>query len=334
MPYENEHACRLKEPGLFERFTRKTLKHNGKEYDVIIGFKKGGGSEVQAFRYPKGSWSESGARAHCKDHDGSFEAAKKCIGCNDGGAEMSKSKHYIIEYKSFAFELKDHDEKGKFQGLLSTNGNIDPGLDRFNPGTWKRTIGMRGKEPFPLLKSHRMDNQVGSFIATDINEGLFIDAKLNLETLPNGSPAVPIAWEQYALYKAGDAKGLSVGFRPIEDKVQYPTINGKRIRDIFEAQLVEGSMTPLPMNDQAGITAIKNWNEIFAVILENSSNLEFKYKVISLLGYDPVSISTLESVTSTPGAGKDTTQDTSKDNIDWGEVYDLLPQKIKLLGGK
>lgn len=74
-PYPNEHACRLNDPGKYERFARMKRKHDGKEYSVIIGFKKGGGSEDQAYRYPKDTWSADEARAHCKDHKGSFEAA-------------------------------------------------------------------------------------------------------------------------------------------------------------------------------------------------------------------------------------------------------------------
>jgi hypothetical protein len=74
-PYPNEHSCRLKDPGGFERFARMKRKHDGKEYSVIIGFKKGGGSEDQAYRYPKDTWPAEEARKHCKDHDGSFEAA-------------------------------------------------------------------------------------------------------------------------------------------------------------------------------------------------------------------------------------------------------------------
>jgi hypothetical protein len=52
-------------------------KHNGKIYDAIIGFLKGGGSETQALRYPKKSWTEGEARAHCKEAGGSFEAARE-----------------------------------------------------------------------------------------------------------------------------------------------------------------------------------------------------------------------------------------------------------------
>lgn len=51
-------------------------KHDDKSYRVIFGKSKDGdGSVEQAYRYPKDSWSEEAARSHCKDHDGSFEAA-------------------------------------------------------------------------------------------------------------------------------------------------------------------------------------------------------------------------------------------------------------------
>lgn len=75
-PYPNEHACRLKDPGQYVRFRRQSRSHNGKAYSVIIGFKQGGGSEDQAYRYPKATWTVAQARAHCKSHDGQqFEPA-------------------------------------------------------------------------------------------------------------------------------------------------------------------------------------------------------------------------------------------------------------------
>lgn len=79
MPYPNEHACRLQPPGKFDEFARKKRKaSNGKVFSVIYGiFQKAGKrtSAEQAYRYPKGSWTAAEARAHCKDHGGSFEAA-------------------------------------------------------------------------------------------------------------------------------------------------------------------------------------------------------------------------------------------------------------------
>lgn len=81
MPYPNEHACRLNPPGKYKSFARQKRKSSGgKIYSVIFGiFMKGGKktSEEQAYRYPKASWTAAEARAHCKDHNGSFEAASK-----------------------------------------------------------------------------------------------------------------------------------------------------------------------------------------------------------------------------------------------------------------
>jgi len=75
-PYPNEHACRLKDPGQFERFARKNCeqKHDEKCIDVIYGIKEGK-SEIQALRYKKEVWTASEAKSHCKTREGTFEAA-------------------------------------------------------------------------------------------------------------------------------------------------------------------------------------------------------------------------------------------------------------------
>jgi len=78
-PYPSEHACRLNPPDKYDSFARQKRKSSGgKVYSVIFGILKKGGkrtSEEQAYRYPKGTWTASEARSHCKDHGGSFEAA-------------------------------------------------------------------------------------------------------------------------------------------------------------------------------------------------------------------------------------------------------------------
>jgi hypothetical protein len=78
MPYPNEHACRLANPDDVKVVGSITKKHEGKEFRILIGKRAGkSGSEEQAYRYPKKSWSAEEARAHCKAHGGSFEAAKE-----------------------------------------------------------------------------------------------------------------------------------------------------------------------------------------------------------------------------------------------------------------
>ena len=78
MPYPNEHACRLKSPDDFkpESFRRVTRDHEGKEYSIIMGRLKGETTMTeQTYRYDKTKWTESEAKAHCKEHKGTFEPA-------------------------------------------------------------------------------------------------------------------------------------------------------------------------------------------------------------------------------------------------------------------
>jgi HK97 family phage prohead protease len=82
-PYPNEHACRLQDPGKFDKFRRGTRDHEGKEYSIIFGHVKGGEEwEEQAYRYDKDAWTSAEAKAHCTAHKGTFEAAEKCEDCN------------------------------------------------------------------------------------------------------------------------------------------------------------------------------------------------------------------------------------------------------------
>lgn len=80
-PYPNEHACRLEDPDKYDRFARKNCyrKHDNKCIDFIFGVKDNK-SETQAMRYDKEVWTVASAKAHCKAHDGAFEAAKELEG--------------------------------------------------------------------------------------------------------------------------------------------------------------------------------------------------------------------------------------------------------------
>lgn len=84
-PYPSEHSCRLRPPGDFQAdtFRRITREHEGKKYSVIMGKLEGEDAMTeQAYRYPKDTWEAATARSHCKDHDGSFEAASESSRAN------------------------------------------------------------------------------------------------------------------------------------------------------------------------------------------------------------------------------------------------------------
>jgi hypothetical protein len=110
-PFPNEHSCRINDPKKYDSFARKNgeQEHDGKKIDVIYGIFEEDGkrkSEIQALRYPKKTWQESEAKAHCKTRKGSFEAAEKCLDC-----EVTTMDHMKVELK----KAKD----GVYQAYIS-----------------------------------------------------------------------------------------------------------------------------------------------------------------------------------------------------------------------
>jgi len=83
MPYPTEHTCIVREKADFDESTFRTIqrKHEGKSYRVIVGkLKDAAGADdpmvEHSYRYPRDEWTETDARAHCREHDGiNFEPA-------------------------------------------------------------------------------------------------------------------------------------------------------------------------------------------------------------------------------------------------------------------
>lgn len=125
MPYPNEHSCRLEDPAKYERFARKNCeeKHDGKCIDIIYGVPKGGGSEIQALRYPKDVWKEEDAKDHCKSRGGSFEPAEKEKGGTTEMETVTKESFATAYPDLFAGIQKEAYDKGFSEG--STKGKAD-----------------------------------------------------------------------------------------------------------------------------------------------------------------------------------------------------------------
>jgi len=72
---KTEYVCTLENPELFDdkSFRRTEREHEGKPYYAVIGKKKGSAStSEQSYRYKKDEWDQNEAKAHCKEHDGTF----------------------------------------------------------------------------------------------------------------------------------------------------------------------------------------------------------------------------------------------------------------------
>ena len=73
MPYQNEHSCRLRDPGDFQAGSFRRIKRgrsgqkkpDGRPLAIIIGKLKGKTTTTtQAYRYPTADWTEAAARKH------------------------------------------------------------------------------------------------------------------------------------------------------------------------------------------------------------------------------------------------------------------------------
>jgi hypothetical protein len=219
MPYSNEHACRLHDPGDYDKFARKNceIKHEGKCIDVIYGIKDGK-SEIQAMRYPKDIWDAEDARAHCEDHDGTFEAAAK------GEGTMATRK--IFNLKNFKFD----DAAGTVRALFAPFNVVDKQGDLTLPGAFgdqRVIIGAYGHRSWddglPVGKGRIFDDgEIGG-----VMEGaFFLDTAAGLETYKT-------------IKNVGDLQEWSYSLPEIESEMR--TIDGNTVRILKKVTVNEVS---------------------------------------------------------------------------------------------
>ena len=139
--------------------------------------------------------------------------------------------------QSSIIEVKADGDEGSFGGLLSTYGNIDSVGDVCEPGCYDRTVSERGTKR-PLLWQHDQAHPIGSFEITTTEGALAIAGRINL--------GVSTGRDAYALLKAGDIDGLSIGY--IARDYDYDSQGVRHLKDV---DLLEGSLVTIPANDRA-----------------------------------------------------------------------------------
>ena len=150
-----------------------------------------------------------------------------------------------MDYAGSPFEIKQLSDSGLIEGMLAGFGNVDHGGDKLLPGCLTKSLAAR-TTPLPMLLCHDQKRPIGAWTEwKDTAEGLFVKGKI---TLASSSGA-----EAYALALDGGLTGLSIGW-----KGGRGTTDGSGTRIIAEAELIEGSLVPCPMNDRTRITAVKD----------------------------------------------------------------------------
>lgn len=150
-----------------------------------------------------------------------------------------------MDFAGSPFEIKSLSDSGAIEGLLAGFGDTDRGGDKLLPGCLTKSLAAR-TSPLPMLLHHDRKRPIGAWKEwRDTIDGLYVKGTLTLATRD--------AQEAHALAKDGALTGLSIGWGG--GKGSYDR-DGVRI--ITEAELHEGSLVTLPMNERTRVTEIKS----------------------------------------------------------------------------
>jgi len=154
-----------------------------------------------------------------------------------------------VERKTVGFQLTALDTEGRtLEGYASIFGNLDLGDDIIHPGAFAKTLAERGGK-VRFLWQHDPSEPLGKPI--ELHEdarGLFFKAVIS--DTARGRDAL-------ALLRDGAIEGLSIGYESIKGGTDFENVNGRTVRHLREVRLHEISLVSFPMNESAGVTALK-----------------------------------------------------------------------------
>lgn len=261
MPYPNEHACRRLEPEQFVRFFRKHAKDEepvegheptGKAYDLIVGHREDGTSDVQAFRYSKDSWAEAEARRHCKAHGGKdFEPA------SEGESDSVQAWDAPLpsrESERRAFGLREmrvaQDDGGppRIVGYAAVFNALSENLggfrERIAPGAFEKTLR---EGDIRSVWNHNPDYVLGR-TKVDTLRLKEDEHGLAIEIFP---PDTQWARDLMVTIGRGDVDQMSFSFSTIRD--EWGTRDGQTERTLMEVKLFEVSPVTFPAYPQTSV---------------------------------------------------------------------------------
>lgn len=263
MPYPNEHAARVRQPGDFEKdsFRRKTIATG---IDIIIGKLKGGdGSMVtQAYRFNAKVFTADEAKKWLKDHKISYISFEAASGKMENEMELLPDLYRIkgmAEQQGFELPqmVKDVDTKnGVITGYFSAFDVVDSDNETVVPGAFRRTIrerGPAGSKRVAFLRQHRPELLLGRpSILKEDKFGLYFESKI--EPTSYGKDTL-------ILYQGGALNEHSIG---------YDVVKQERTQDqptrLLELRLWDGSAVTWGANPETpflGFKSLKEWAKAF-----------------------------------------------------------------------
>lgn len=145
-------------------------------------------------------------------------------------------------------QVKEMGENGTFAGYGSIFGNRDSYGDVVERGAFAKSLAAhaeRGSRP-KLFWQHDMHQPIGQWLEMKEDDtGLWVEGRLNME--------VQRGREAYALLKAGDIDGLSIGYQTVSAEPD----KAAGVLRLKELELVEVSIVSVGANDRALIETVK-----------------------------------------------------------------------------
>lgn len=150
-----------------------------------------------------------------------------------------------MEFAGSPFSIKSLTDSGQIEGLLAGFGNVDHGGDKLLAGSLTKSLAARST-PLPMLLHHDLHRPIGAWKEwQERPEGLYVKGNLTLATRDGQ--------EAHALAKDGALTGLSIGWA-----AKQSTRDREGVRVIAEAELFEGSLVSVPMNDKTRVASVKS----------------------------------------------------------------------------
>ena len=153
-----------------------------------------------------------------------------------------------MKTRAFPLDIKEVGEKGTFTGYASIFNNVDAHGEKVVPGAFGESLARHKREGTTplLLWQHRSDEPIGGWedLAED-GKGLWGKGRIEIEA---GATEKRV----YTHMKAGNIRGLSIGYREVEVEPD----NG--IRLLKKLDLMEVSVVSFPANRRARVESVKS----------------------------------------------------------------------------
>lgn len=280
MPYENEHAARIKDPDLFmegdENWGSKDITTGIR---IILGRLKSDGKwEAQAYRFKSDKFTVSEAKKWLKDHDIKYISFEPATG-EEKSFETNIERRYLIPEQLLIEERGEGEVKMPFlAGYAAVFNTLSEPLcgfrEKIETGAFKESIE---QDDIRALVDHDSSkilgrNKAKTLILREDDKGLFVEIQL-----PDTTTGRDIAKS----IKRGDISQMSFGFKTISD--EWYKEDEQDIRTLKKVKLFDVSTVTFPAypDTTVAVRSLEQWKQSQIKLEEN--NLDILRRKIDII---------------------------------------------------